>query len=185
MAVTDVREQLREKIISNAVVRSGTPITLSSGVTSDVYVDARRISLAHDTSTLVGIAVSDLIQESDLAPPDVLAAVAIGGIPIACSIQPLHRHYLDVVVVRSEPKKHGMKTVVDGPPILGRNVIVVDDVATSGASIVDAVNTLREHGGKVVGAVALLDRGARETLAWAEIPYYYVYDMDDLHGVLV
>ena len=65
---------------------------------------------------------------------------------------------IDGFYVRKEPKRHGMKSRIENPPEPGTKVVIVDDVVTSGGSLLRAVEEARAAGCEVVGVVALVDR---------------------------
>jgi orotate phosphoribosyltransferase len=93
---------------------------------------------------------------------DVLFGPAYKGIPFAaCTALLLHRdHKIDVGYAydRKEAKDHGEGGVMVGAPVKGKRVLVLDDVATAGTAIRQAMETVRREGGEVVGAVLMLDR---------------------------
>ena len=93
---------------------------------------------------------------------DVLFGPAYKGIPFAaCTALLLHRdHHIDVGYAydRKEAKDHGEGGVMVGAPVKGKRVLVLDDVATAGTAIRQAIETVRREGGEVVGAVLMLDR---------------------------
>lgn len=93
---------------------------------------------------------------------DVLFGPAYKGIPFAaCTALLLHRdHKIDVGFAydRKEAKDHGEGGIMVGTPVKGKKVLVLDDVATAGTAIRQAIETVRKEGGEVVGAVLMLDR---------------------------
>ena len=93
---------------------------------------------------------------------DILFGPAYKGIPFAaCTALLLHRdHKIDVGYAydRKEAKDHGEGGVMVGAPVKGKKVLVLDDVATAGTAIRQAIETVRKEGGEVVGAVLMLDR---------------------------
>lgn len=99
--------------------------------------------------------------------PDYLGGLEFGATPATGAIATLsymnHRP-VNTLFVRKKRKEHGTKLLIEGPgfeegALVGKNVVVIDDVATRGQSIFDAVRAIREAGGTVTKAITLVDRG--------------------------
>jgi orotate phosphoribosyltransferase len=136
--------------------------TLSSGLKSNYYLDLRR--LLGDWSSYKR--VLELLAEKvlkEFESFDVVVGVATAGIPWASGLALMLGRGL--AYVRSEVKKHGTSRAVEGAPRPGSNCIVVDDVATTGSSLENAIRGL-EGLCNVVGALVIVDRmqGAGERL---------------------
>jgi len=82
--------------------------------------------------------------------------------------------------VRKEGKAHGLQRRIEGPDVTGRRVLAVEDTSTTGASVLTAVEALREAGAEVVGVAVIVDRGARAAVEAAGLPYRAAYELDDL-----
>jgi orotate phosphoribosyltransferase len=89
---------------------------------------------------------------------------------------------LDAFVVRKEGKSHGLQRRIEGPDVVGRRVLAVEDTSTTGGSVMTAVDALREAGADVVGVAVLADRdtGAAERIRGEGLDYRFVYSLDDL-----
>jgi orotate phosphoribosyltransferase len=87
---------------------------------------------------------------------------------------------LDAFVVRKAGKAHGLQRRIEGPDVAGRRVLVVEDTSTTGASVLTAVEALREAGADVAGVAVLVERGARGRVRQAGLPFRAVYDVGDL-----
>jgi orotate phosphoribosyltransferase len=152
------RDRLRSLIADKAIVRG--PITLSSGAVSAYYFDCRRLTLDADGSAAVGEAVVDAIERFDPRPRAV-GGLTNGADPIVGAA--MHNAYgrgikLDGFYVRKEPKKHGTQKWIENEPAPGTPVVVVDDVVTSGKSVIDAIDRAEQEGCRVVGVVVIVDR---------------------------
>jgi orotate phosphoribosyltransferase len=152
------RNSLRALIADKAIVRG--PITLSSGAISAYYFDCRRLTLNADGAAAVGEAVVDAIQRFDPIPRAV-GGLTNGADPIVGAA--MHCAYgrglkLDGFYVRKEPKKHGTQKWIENEPAPGTPVVVVDDVVTSGKSVIDAIDRAEQEGCRVVGVVVIVDR---------------------------
>ncbi|NPA04756.1 MAG: orotate phosphoribosyltransferase [Crenarchaeota archaeon] len=137
---------------------------LSSGATSHIYIDARRLlgdpEARATITSLLAARIADIIDDVD-----VIAGLATAGIPWATL---LAAHYSKpLAYVRSRGKGHGLGRMVEGAECRGRRILIVDDVATTGGSLLHGVRALRSEGGVVEYALVIVDRGqgARENLA--------------------
>ncbi|HEX3731304.1 MAG TPA: orotate phosphoribosyltransferase [Mycobacteriales bacterium] len=176
--MTDPRTELVELIKQLAVVHGR--VVLSSGATTDYYVDLRRITLHHAAAPLVGTVMRDLTADWDY---DVVGGLTLGADPVAAAM--LHAaavsgSALDACVVRKAGKAHGLQRRVEGPDVAGRAVLAVEDTSTTGGSVLTAVDALREAGASVVGVAVIVDRGAGDAVRAAGLEYRAAYDRSDL-----
>ncbi len=145
-------------------------IVLSSGRESDFYIDCKKTILTAEGHWLVGKLLFAGVRA------DFSSAVGIGGLtmgadPIASAISLvsfLGQSPLHAFLVRKEPKGHGTGQWVEGLSSLpaGANVVVVEDVVTTGASTIKAIERVRAEGLTPIGAYTLVDRqeGGREAI---------------------
>src|SRR5258705_12293167 len=155
------RDDLLKLVRDLAVVRGR--VTLSSGQEADWYVDLRRLTLHRAGAPLVGRVMLDLVDDWEF---DAVGGLTLGADPVAIAM--LHAaaargsgRALDAFVVRKSDKAHGTQRRIEGPDVAGRRVLAVEDTSTTGASVLAAVEALREAGAEVVGVAVLADRGAR------------------------
>jgi orotate phosphoribosyltransferase len=175
------RETLLEGLRTDGLVIG--EVTLASGRTAQYYVDARRALLRPAAFRATGELVADEARR--------LGAVAVGGPtlgadPVACSVLAAAGD-LNAFIVRKERKEHGLQRWIEGPPIEpGDRALVVEDVVTSGGSLVTAIERVREEGVEIAGALAVLDRlaGGREAIESAlgdGLPYVALLTIDDVY----
>ena len=172
------RARLLELINEIAVVHG--KVILSSGKEADWYVDLRRVSLHHEAAPLVG---QVLLEATSHLEFDVVGGLTLGADPVATAM--LHAaaaqgRALDACVVRKEQKKHGMQRRVEGPGVQGRKVLAVDDTSTTGGSVLEAVDALREAGAEVVGVALIVERGAKAAIEEAGLQLVSAYTIEDL-----
>ncbi|WP_456823508.1 orotate phosphoribosyltransferase [Cellulomonas sp. P5_E12] len=179
------REQLLELIKTLAVVHG--KVTLSSGREADYYVDLRRVTLHHRAAPLIGHLLLDRLEEVGLgtAEIDAVGGLTLGADPVATAL--LHAaasrgQDLDAFVVRKEAKAHGMQRRIEGPDIVGRKVVILEDTSTTGGSPIAAVEAAREVGAEVLGVAVIVDRatGAQAKIEALGVPYHYLFSLSDL-----
>lgn len=182
------RDRLLALIDDLAVVRGR--VTLASGLEADYYLDLRRVTLEHRAAPLVGDVVLDLLETHGLLdgdqPVQAIGGLTMGADPVATAV--MHRAAardipLDAFVVRKAAKQYGMGRRVEGPSVEGLNVVALEDTSTTGGSVLEAVNALRDAGAHVVAVVVIVDRdtGAKERVeAEAGVPYLAAISTQDL-----
>jgi orotate phosphoribosyltransferase len=146
------------------------PFTWASGWKSPIYCDNRKTLSYPQIRTYIRQQYVDVINEQ-FGKPDVIAGVATGGIAQGALIA--QDMGLPFVYVRSEAKKHGMTNMVEGVVEKGQNVVVIEDLISTGGSSIKAIEALRDHGCKVKGMVAIFTYGfdtAKENLKNAKCP---------------
>lgn len=137
-------------------LQPGNPFIWASGWNSPIYCD-NRITLSHHiTRTYIREQLADAI-EKHFGKPDVIAGVATGA--IAHGILVAQEMGLPFVYVRPEAKNHGRKNQIEGYIESGQNVVVIEDLISTGASSLKAVKTLRDKGCNVLGMAAIFTYG--------------------------
>ena len=155
---TDTRQDLRDLLDSRAA-RTGE-ITLSTGAKSNFYFDCKPVTLSADGAYLVGMAFLDALEALP-ERPEAVGGLTHGADPIVSAMVVLSHVRecpIDGFYVRKEVKGHGTKRRIENPPKPGTKVVIVDDVVTTGKSLLQAVNEAREAGCEVIGVLALVDR---------------------------
>ncbi|MFB6136722.1 MAG: orotate phosphoribosyltransferase [Halobacteriaceae archaeon] len=133
---------------------------LSHGGTSEYYVDKYRFETDTRCLRLVADAFAGRVREGET-----LAGVALGAVPlVAATALAADRPY---VIVRKSAKEYGTGNRIEGELAAGQRVVVIEDVATTGQSALDAVEALREAGAEVDRVLVVVDReeGAADLLA--------------------
>ena len=146
-------------------VRRGN-FTLASGAQSDLYVDAKLTTLDPRCALLVGQIGWALIRQTAAERNlrvDAVGGLTMGADPIALSIGIAAQladpaSTLRVFNARKEPKKHGQRKNIEGNFAAGDNVVVIDDVITTGGSTIQAIEKIEADGGTVAFALVLVDR---------------------------
>lgn len=179
--MTDYKPALLELLGQEALQRG--EFTLASGKKASYYLDCRKITLHPQGANLVAQGMLSVIQEAgDL--PAAVGGMAIGADPITASIVVLAGQQdlpLKGFMVRKEPKGHGMGQQVEGPVEPGQEVVIVEDVITSGGSALKAVDACEAFGLKVREVIGIIDRlaGGKEAFAARGLTLKTLCDITD------
>jgi len=180
MSSQSLKKQLFSLIKDNAFFKE--KITLSSGKQSDYYIDARLITLTSEGAYLVASTILDMVKNDNY---DAIGGPTIGADPIVGAIAALgfiYKKPIQTFIVRKKAKEHGKRRLIEGPELKpGSKVILIDDVATTGGSLVDAVNALRQEKVEVIKAIVIVDRqeGAEESLAEINCPLESIFKAEE------
>jgi len=129
---------------------------LSSGGTSDYYIDCRTTTLDAKGSRLTGEVFSDEIRERGWRP-QAIGGLTMGADPIVVAVSVVTGE-LHGFLVRKAEKQHGTGQRIEGFRKKGARVVIVDDVCTTGASTVQAIEAVREFGFEIAGVMCLVER---------------------------
>ena len=158
--------------------RPNEPFTWASGIKSPVYCDNRLILTAPEVRTQVESALCEIIR-ADYPDVEVLMGTSTAGIAHAAIVG--HMMGLPMGYVRSSGKDHGRQNRIEGKLIPGQKVVVVEDLISTGGSVLDAVDALREAGAEVLGVVSIFTYGMKkgvERLAAAQVRNVSLTDLD-------
>ena len=129
---------------------------LSAGGTSDYYIDCRTTTLSARGALLTGQVFLEEIQARGWTPK-AIGGLTMGADPIVTAVSVVSGN-IQGFLVRKGEKQHGTGQRIEGFREKGARVVIVDDVCTTGASTVQAIEAAREFGFKIVGTVCLVER---------------------------
>ena len=162
-------------------------VILSSGKPSHYYIDCRQVTLSAEGAFLTGKLILEALTGSQI---QAIGGLTLGADPIVAAVAALSfadHEPIQAFIVRKESKKHGQRRSIEGPALPpGARVAVVDDVATTGGSILKAIERVRqETDWQVSQVLCLVDRqeGARETLAQAGYELISLFTGIELGGI--
>ena len=177
--LTTAHERLQAELREHALVIG--EVTLTSGRTSQYLIDAKRAILRREGFA----ALAELVAEQAAA----WEATAVGGMtmgadPIACAALAGGAD-VKAFFVRKEPKAHGLARRIEGPLLAaGERCMIVEDVITTGASTIAAIEAVRAEGHEICGVLAICDRlaGAAEALERAAgAPFRALTTIDEIY----
>ena len=163
----DTAKKTAELLLQVKAIRLNTkePFTWASGWKSPIYCD-NRVTLSYPSvRNFLKEKLAKLVEEKH-GRPDVIAGVATGAIAIGVLVA--QELGVPFVYVRPEPKKHGRKNQIEGHLESGKNVVVIEDLISTGKSSLESVKALKETNATVKGMVAIFSYGfdiAKENFA--------------------
>lgn len=176
-----IAEHLLE--IKAVALSPNDPFTWSSGMRSPIYCD-NRLTLSYP---VIRKAIASGLQKTIAAKfpeAELIAGTATAGIPHAAWVSDLMD--LPMCYVRSKPKGHGQGNQIEGKAQPGQKVVVIEDLISTGGSVITAVEALRQAGCEVLGVVAIftyqLEKG-QKLLADANITSYTLTDFETLSEI--
>ena len=161
--MTDIQIQIAKDLLSIKAVffRPDEPFTWASGIKSPVYCD-NRLTLAYpEVRTHVEEALAKTVKEFY---PEVEALMGTSTAGIAHAAITAQIMGLPMGYVRSGAKDHGRKNQIEGKLEKGQKVVVVEDLISTGGSVIEVVNVLREAGAEVLGIVSIFTYGMQKGL---------------------
>src|SRR5262244_1875274 len=158
---------------------------LSSGGRSDYYVDCRTTTLDAVGSRLTGEVFLDEIRARGWRP-QAIGGLTMGADPIVVAVAVVSGE-VSGFLIRKEQKEHGTGQRIEGFREKGARVVIVDDVCTTGASTVQAIEAARDFGFEIVGVMCLVEReeaGGRASVeqAASPAPFVSIFKAKDVRG---
>ncbi|MDL2206849.1 orotate phosphoribosyltransferase [Eubacteriales bacterium OttesenSCG-928-N13] len=166
--------------IGAVFLRPDQPFTWASGIKSPIYCDNRLTLTAPEVRTHVEQGLKQLI-ETNFPDCELLMGTSTAGIAHAA----ITAHLMDLPMgyVRSGAKSHGRGNQIEGKLDQGQKVVVVEDLISTGGSVVEVVDALREAGAQVLGIVSIFTYGMKkglDRLAEANVTNISLSNLDEL-----
>ena len=176
----NIKEQIAKDLLSIGAVflRPEEPFTWASGIKSPIYCDNRLTLTAPGVRTHVENALAETIRR-EYPDCEVLMGTSTAGIAHAAITA--HLMGLPMGYVRSGAKDHGRNNQIEGKLEKGQKVVVVEDLISTGGSVLEVVNVLREAGADVLGVVSIFTYGMKkglERMAEANVKNISLSDFD-------
>ena len=176
-------KELTELILEKSLKVADEPIfELASGKKSNLYIDCRKTTKNARGAYLIGNIIYDKISNLDV---DAIGGLTMGADPVADAVaytSVLKGKLINAFSVRKDAKKHGLKRVIEGDVKNGDRVVIVDDVATTGQSTIEAIENARAGGLHVLKVIILVDRqeGGRENILKHDVDFEAILTKQDL-----
>jgi len=167
MTTDKIKERLGEIIIERSFKYSeDPPFTLASGKKSNYYFNCKPTTLDPEGMNLIGAIVFDMLKDTDITAT---GGLTLGADPIANALSVISYQKgkpIKSFIVRKDIKDHGTKSAIEGNVRSGEKVAIIDDVITTGASTITAIEQARKEGLKVELVITLIDReeGGKENI---------------------
>ena len=178
----NLRNTLLDLIVKYAY-REGD-FTLSSGARSSYYINCKEVTLKAEGALIIGRLILDLLPNSTQA----VAGLTLGADPIVSAVSVVSaftEQSIPALIIRKEPKGHGTKAYIEGPSLSeAAEVVVLEDVVTTGKSALQAVERLQNAGYQVSQIIALVDRkqGGEELYKSHKLKFQALFTIEELQG---
>jgi orotate phosphoribosyltransferase len=148
---------------------------LTSGAVSDYYIDIKKASTNPEILKKIVKAMAEYAKGYEI-----IAGMEIGAIPLVVALS-LETN-IPYVIIRKEKREHGTSKQIEGGEIKNKKVLIVEDVTTSGGSVVKTIQIIRENQGKVDEVLVVVDResGAEEKLLNLDVSFIPLLSVSDI-----
>lgn len=152
--MVDYQTAVAKSLLDIAAIKlqPNDPFTWASGIKSPIYTDNRKTISFPDARRIIIDGLADLIKEQ-YPNVAVIGGVATAGIPHAAWVA--EKLDLPMIYVRSKPKDHGTGKQIEGVLAAGQKVVLIDDLISTGGSVLGAVKATQAAGGEVLGVAAI------------------------------
>ena len=183
----DIKTTVAKDLLSIGAVflRPDEPFTWASGIKSPIYCDNRLILTAPEARVHVESAIAETVRR-EYSEAEVLMGTSTAGIAHAA----IAAHLLNMPMgyVRSGKKDHGRGNQIEGKLLPGQKVVVIEDLISTGGSVIEVVEALREAGAEVLGIVSIFTYGMQkglDRLAAANVRNVSLTDLDTIAAIAV
>ena len=183
----DIKTTVAKDLLSIGAVflRPDEPFTWASGIKSPIYCDNRLILTAPEARVHVESAIAETVRR-EYPEAEVLMGTSTAGIAHAA----IAAHLLNMPMgyVRSGKKDHGRGNQIEGKLLPGQKVVVIEDLISTGGSVIEVVEALREAGAVVLGIVSIFTYGMQkglDRLAAANVRNVSLTDLDTIAAIAV
>ncbi len=176
-------KELTDLLLEKSLKVADEPIfELASGKKSNLYIDCRKTTKNARGAYLIGNIIYDKISNLGV---DAIGGLTMGADPVADAVaytSVIKGKLINSFSVRKKAKEHGLKRVIEGDVKNGDRVVIVDDVATTGQSTIEAIENARAGGLHVVKVIILVDRqeGGRENILKHNVDFEAILTKQDL-----
>jgi orotate phosphoribosyltransferase len=148
---------------------------LTSGAVSDYYIDIKKASTNPNILKKISEAMAEYAKGYDL-----IAGMELGAVPLVTALSLQTK--IPYVIIRKEKREHGTSKQIEGGDVKDKKVLVIEDVTTSGTSVIRTINIIRQNHGKVDEVIVVVDResGAEEKLQQIDINFIPLISVSEI-----
>ncbi|MCK4366140.1 MAG: orotate phosphoribosyltransferase [Thermoplasmatales archaeon] len=168
------KEELIQLLKKCGAIQFGK-FVLTSGAVSDYYIDIKKASTNPSVLKKIAKAIVEYAEGYDL-----LAGMELGAVPLVVALS-LETN-VPYVIVRKEKREHGTSKQIEGEEVKDKKVLIIEDVTTTGGSIIKTIKIIRENKGIVDEVVVVVDResGAEEKLKNVDVSFIPLLSVSDI-----
>ncbi len=178
MSDPNLKEELFKLLKEKSLIKG--EMTLASGKKASFYFDGKQVTLDPQGILVVGRLILGMIAGHKI---NAIGGPTLGADPIAAAVSLLSSqtgHPIKAFIVRKEAKKHGLQKMIEGPALkAGDRVAMVEDVVTTGGSVLKAIEEVEKLGAKVVQVICLVDRNEGASKVLAAYQYFPIFSIKD------
>ena len=169
-----IKKELIQLLKECGAIKFGK-FVLTSGATSDYYIDIKRASTNPKILKNIAKAMAEYTKGYDL-----LAGMELGAVPLVVALS-LETN-IPYVIIRKEKREHGTGKQIEGGEVKGKKVLVIEDVTTSGGSVIKTIQIIRENQGTVDEVLVVVDResGAEAKLKNSDVSFIPLLSVSDI-----
>lgn len=168
-------KDLVEQLKSCGAIQYGH-FVLTSGAVSDYYVDIKKASTNPNVLKTIARFMEPIVKDNY----DIIAGMELGAVPLIVALS-LETN-IPFAIVRKQKRDHGTGKQIEGTSVADKKVLIVEDVTTSGGSVVNTIQVLRQNKAKIDTVVTVVDResGAREKIENQDLRFHPLVTVHDI-----
>jgi|SRR3972149_1452366 len=176
-------KKLIDELQECGVIKFGD-FSLTSGIKSKYYIDVKKAITRPKILELICEQIIDIIVDQNIKV-DYIACVELGAVPIGTIIS--IKTGLPLIIIRKTEKNHGLENRIIGDPEKTKIALLVEDITTTGGSVIDAVGVMRNEGLIVKNVISVVDRGegAKESIEKECLNITSLVKIEDLISLIV
>ena len=164
------------QLIENGLIQKGS-FKLKSSKESSIYIDLKKII----SFPKLNLQICDMIYSKIRSDNNLICGTPYGAVPFASYIS--INSEIPMIFLRKERKEYGTKKLIEGNYSKDDRVILVEDVVTSGNSVIETASKLEEHGLVVSQIITVFSRSDKKDLKYKDIPIEYIYHISDVDAI--
>ena len=148
---------------------------LTSGAVSDYYIDIKKASTQPEILRIIAEKMKSFTDSCDI-----IAGMELGAVPLAVALS--LQTNIPYIIIRKEKRSHGTGKQIEGDDVQNKKVLIVEDVTTSGGSVIKSIDVIKQNGGRVKMVVTVVDREGQafEKMKELEIEFHALVTVSDI-----